>query len=269
MQCTAFSMEPATTLEKNEFHKVLTIVLTDWRLFRILRQLIEGTPQRSHEVSENDNGAIDLVIKRAWGEVAERGRCAVEIVHHLRKLGDDTPTVEAARGARAFIDGCRAVRVVAGMTAQEAERAGIANHRRYFQVFSGKTNMAPPEDKADWHFLESVDLGNGTDRRPSDHVQVVVSWQWPDAFDGMTPRDLFAVQKQISEGTWRENSQSPEWVGKAVAQVLDLDLESAPLQNRVKSLLKTWIASGALKVVSRPDESRKERKFVEVGQWAT
>jgi hypothetical protein len=46
------------------------------------------------------------------------------------------------------------------------------------------------------------------------------------------------VQKQISEGAWRESSQSPDWAGKAVAEVLDFDLQSAPLQNRVKSLLK-------------------------------
>jgi hypothetical protein len=96
-----------------------------------------------------------------------------------------------------------------------------------------------------------------------------VSWQWPNAFDGVTARDLFAIQKCISEGSWRESAQSPQWAGKAVAEVLDLDLESAPLQNRVKSLLKTWIASGALKVVTKLDEQRKEKKFIEVGQWAT
>lgn len=222
-----------------------------------------------HEVGENDNGSIDMVVKKAWGAVAERGGCAVELVHHLRKLGDSEPTIDAARGAGAFVAGCRAVRVLAGMTPAEAERAGIENPFRYFRVFSGKLNMAPRDDKSDWHFLESVDLGNGGADRPSDHVQVAVPWQWPDAFDGVTTRDLFAVQKRISEGTWRESSQSPDWVGKAVAEVLDLDLESAPPQSRVKSLLKSWLASGALKVVTRPDESRRERKFVEVGQWAT
>jgi hypothetical protein len=159
--------------------------------------------------------------------------------------------------------------VLAGMTKAEAERTGIENPYRYFRVFSGKLNMAPREDKSDWHFLESVDLGNGTADRPSDHVQVAVPWQWPNAFDGVTARDLFAIQKCISEGSWRESSQSPNWAGKAVAEVLDLDLESAPLQNRVKSLLKTWLASGALKVVTKLDEQRKEKKFIEVGQWTT
>jgi hypothetical protein len=223
----------------------------------------------SHEAPENDNGAIDLVIKKAWGAVAERGNCAVELVHHLRKIGDEAPTVDAARGAVAFVAGCRAVRVLAGMTTAEAERAGIENPYRYFRVFSGKLNMAPREDKSDWHYLESVNLGNGAGGRPSDHVQVAVPWQWPNALDGLATRDLFAVQKRVAEGQWRESAASPEWVGKAVAEVLDLDVEDAPVQNRIKSLLKTWLKTGALKVVTKLDEHRKERKFVEVGQWAT
>jgi AAA domain len=222
----------------------------------------------SHEVPENDNGSIDLVIKKAWSAVAERAGCAVELVHHLRKIGDNEPTVDDARGAGAFMAGCRAVRVLAGMTKAEAERAGIENPYRYFRVFAGKLNMAPREDKSDWLFLESVDLGNQTTDRPSDHVQVAVPWQWPNALDGLATRDLFAVQKHIAAGQWRESAQSSEWVGKAVAEVLDLDLELPSLQARVKSLLKTWLESGALTVVCRFDDHRKERKFVEVGQWA-
>jgi hypothetical protein len=200
------------------------------------------------------------------GRVAERGHCAVELVHHLRKIGDETPTIDAARGARAFVDACRAGRVLAGMTAQEAERGGIENHHRYFRVFHGKLNMAPMDTKSDWHFLESVDLGNGGGIRPSDHVQVVTTWQWPDAFDGVTARDLFAVQKQISEGAWRESSQSPDWAGKAVAEVLDFDLQSAPLQNRVKSLLKKH---GLQVEHSRSCRNRTKLAENEVGQWAT
>jgi hypothetical protein len=221
-----------------------------------------------HEVGENDNGSIDMVVKKAWGAVAERGECAVELVHHLRKLGDNEPTIDAARGAGAFVAGCRAVRVLAGMTPAEAARANVENPFRYFRVFSGKLNMAPRDDKSDWYHLESVDLGNRTADRPSDHVQVAVSWQWPNALDGLAARDLFAVQKHVSEGQWRKSATSPVWVGKAVAAVLDLDIEDAPVQTRIKSLLKTWIQTGALKVITKLDDHRKEREFVEVGQWA-
>jgi hypothetical protein len=49
--CTAFDIEPASTIEQNIFHKVLTIVLTDWRIFRILRQLIEANTVRMNRRS--------------------------------------------------------------------------------------------------------------------------------------------------------------------------------------------------------------------------
>jgi hypothetical protein len=101
-----------------------------------------------------------------------------------------------------------------------------------------------------------------------DHVQVVVRWQWPDAFEGLSTRDLLEVQKRIAAGDWRESEQAADWAGKAVAEVLRFDLSSAPLKSKVKALLKSWLASGALRVVKRNDRDRKERPFIEVGQWA-
>jgi hypothetical protein len=219
-----------------------------------------------HEVSENDNVAVDKVIKE-WGWLAEQGNCAVELVHHVRKLGDGEATVESARGAIAFVAGCRDVRVLNVMTKEEGTRAGIQNNRLYFRTYSGKANLAPPMDKSEWFELKSVDLENGPPGL-SDHVQVVVRWQWPDAFEGLSSRDLLAVQKRIAAGDWRESEQAADWAGKAVAEVLRFDLSSAPLKSKVKALLKSWLASGALRVVRRNDRDRKERPFIEVGQWA-
>jgi AAA domain len=220
-----------------------------------------------HRLGENDNGAIDAVVKE-WGMVAERGRCAVDLTHHTRKLGGGEVNAESSRGAKALVDGCRSVRVLNRMSEEEGGRAGIDNHRLYFRAMADKVNLAPPAERADWFRLISVDLENGPPGQ-SDLVGVVVSWKWPDALDGVSARDLFAIQKRISQGEWRESSQSPEWAGKAVAEVLDLDLSRAPPLGRVKSLLKTWIGSGALEVVERPDASRQKRKFIEVGEWAT
>jgi hypothetical protein len=38
---------------------------------------------------------------------------------------------------------------------------------------------------------------------------------------------------------------------------------------RVNTLLKTWLAPGALKRTERLDEHRQEKMFIEVGAWAT
>ena len=94
-------------------------------------------------------------------------------------------------------------------------------------------------------------------------------WTWPDAFTGVTVATLQAVQKRMEGGTWRESSQAEDWVGKAVAEVLGLDVGDKSDRARISTLLKTWIKSGALKVVERPDEAAQAKDFVEVGEWAS
>jgi hypothetical protein len=218
-----------------------------------------------HGVMENDNGHMDLVIKEGFGAIANATNSAGEMFHHPGKAkpGQADTSVEDGRGASAILWAVRSARVFNFMTPEEAAKLGMAEDDRklHIRIANGKANMGPL-GKAKWMKLVVEDLING------DHVAVASPWSPPDPFQGVTARDLFAVQKRISEGVWRESSQSPDWAGRAVAEVLDLDLESAPLQNRIKSLLKTWLTSGALKVITKPDESRRERKFVEVGQWA-
>lgn len=54
----------------------------------------------SHQVSENDNGAIDQVAKE-WSRLADRCNCAIELVHHTRKTNGEDATTESGRGASA------------------------------------------------------------------------------------------------------------------------------------------------------------------------
>jgi hypothetical protein len=216
-----------------------------------------------HGVPENDNGAQDMVVKK-WGVVAERANCSIELVDHTRKLGDRQATADDSRGASSKVAGCRAVRVLNRMDEVEAGRAGVDEPLAYFKVSNGKVNLVPMSKRADWFKLESIDLGNGP---PADHVGVVVAWEWPDAFDGIAPGTLFAVQKGIAAGDWRENPQAKQWAGNAVAEVLHLDVSDKAVKARCRTLLHSWISGGALLVVSKPDGSRKERNFIEVGQW--
>jgi AAA domain len=73
-----------------------------------------------HRVAENDNNAIDVVVKE-WGRVADAANCAVELVHHIRK-GEQEVTAESARGGSAFIDAARVVRTVNRMTEDQAKK---------------------------------------------------------------------------------------------------------------------------------------------------
>jgi len=221
-----------------------------------------------HAAPENDNGAIDMVAKALAG-VADRCDCSIETIHHVRKGNGAELTVEDARGASALIGAARSVRVLNPMTLVEATKADIVpNERRlYFRIDNGKANMAPPAAAASWRKLVGVGLGNGTATYPEDQVGVVTAWTWPDAFEGLTSHDLKAVQNRVAGGRWRADVRSGEWVGRAVAEVLELDLDEEADRARVKALLRTWLGNRSLVTVERDDGSRRRRKYVEVGTW--
>ena len=231
----------------------------------------------SHGVSENDNGAIDAVVK-AWTSVAKRANCSIVLVHHTKKLGGEKVTAEASRGAVALVAAARVTLVLNRMDKEEAQRFGIAEdaeRRRLFTVQDDKANRAPAEEAA-WFRLASQDVANsiGADDpfgEEGDSVGVVTRWSPPNAFDGVTADHLRSVQRAVDKGSWKESSQAKNWVGIAVANVmgLDPDREAKADRARINALLRQWIASGALVVVEkRCPEKREDKKFVEVGEWA-
>ncbi len=221
-----------------------------------------------HEVAENDNQAQDQVVKE-WGRVADRGNCAVHLVDHTRKMGPDSEvTTESARGGKAKTDGCRSVRVINRMTKEEGEKAGVENHRLYFRAYDDKPNLHPPADKSDWYRLRSVQLPNGHLGGPGDSIGVVTTWQWPDPLAGLTGADFDKVAAVIKRGNWRENNQAAAWVGKAVAEALELDASNKADRAKITAMLNVWRSSGALVVVERQDEKREMKKFIEVREDA-
>lgn len=222
----------------------------------------------SHHVSENDNMAIDTVAK-LWAKIADATGCAVELVHHSRKTNGSEVTIEDARGGVALISAARSARVLNSMTSDEAKRAGVERPRLHFRVDNGKSNLAPPPEGSTWFRMEGVALGNGPLGTDGDYVGVVTPWKWPDHTASVTVADLRKVQRAVEDGRWRESSQAEAWVGKAIASALGLDLSAKSDMAIVKASLRMWLASGALVVTESPDESRRLRKFVEVGEWAT
>ncbi len=214
----------------------------------------------SHGVPENDNTAIDAIAK-AWGRVAERANCAIELIHHARKLAGAEVTAESSRGGIALVSASRVTRVMNRMTEDEASRAGVDEPRRYFRVFADKQNLAPPAEASDWYRLESVPLPNG------DNVGVVAPWQWPDALADLTAHDLLAVQQALAGKNLREHPQAKDWAGHTVAEVLGLNSDAKHERARIRTMLGTWIRSGALRVIEVPDAKRMRRPCIEVGEW--
>jgi hypothetical protein len=215
----------------------------------------------SHEVSENDNRAIDAVVK-AWGRLADECNCSINLVHHVRKGNGQDSTADSARGAKALVDAARSVIVFNRMSPDDAALAGVPEDQRgfYFRTQNDKANLAPP-DKAAWYRMNNVSLENG------DQVGVACPWKWPELFDGVSTSHLIAAQKAIELGEWRLDVRSGDaWVGVPVAKVLDLDPKKHG--KRIAKIVAEWIENEALKVVEKLDAQRHARKFVEVGKWA-
>ncbi len=220
-----------------------------------------------HGVQENDDAAMDMVVKE-WGRVAERGNCAIHLIYHSRKPGgaESEVTTESSRGGSSQTDACRVVRPINRMSEKEATAAGVENPRLYFRTLHDKANLQPPAERADWFKLVSVDLGNGPMGLPGDSVGVVTKWELPDALAGITGADFEKVARVIRGGKWRHHPQSDSWVGRAVAEALDLDIDNKTVQAKVKRMLGVWYAAKSLVIVEGLSEKREVRKFVEVAE---
>lgn len=228
----------------------------------------------SHRVSENDNGAIDLVVKR-WGKIAHCTRTSIELVHHVRKTNGAEVTIEDARGASALVNGTRATRALTRMSDNEGKSLGVTEPWRYFRSGGvAKSNLAPPAGapagKAEWFTSTSVQLGNGPGRgvealMTGDAVGVVTR----ASLTTMTVvQDHDALQKAlelIRKGHWRADVRAGDnWVGHAVAQAFGLDASDAGDKPEIKRMLKQWRHDRLIDDEQRQDSSRHQRLFVRV-----
>ncbi len=231
----------------------------------------------THRVNENDNGAIDKVAK-LWAQIADMTNCAVDVVHHLRKMSDREATVEDARGAVSLIGAARSVRVLNRMTEDQATKAGLDPNDRfsYFWIHHGKANLTKLDNSQHWRKIESVPLGNGTGiSKPQDHAGVVTEWHWPskDEVAAQIPDDVLSeVLVRLANQNCRESAQSGDWAGYVVAQAMGVHVETGrtmtPEKRRIKAAMDAWIESGVLALVDEDDPRHVGRKikFVRPGE---
>ena len=220
---------------------------------------------RTHKVHENDNSAIEEVVE-CFEDIAAAANCAVHLWHHTRKENGQGASVDSARGAKAFIDACRSVRIFETMMKDAARTLRIEHHGLYFRSFSGKRNFAPPLDESNWFKFASVELNN--DPLFGDNVGVVERWQYPDAqHSHLSSHAISGIMEKVgSELRWRDYPTSEMWVGKAVAEVLGLDPEDDIVA--IKGAIKKLKNIHALKeTIGWDASSRRDKTFVVVGSW--
>ena len=214
----------------------------------------------SHQVSENNNMAVDMVAKE-WSRIADVCNCSINLVHHIRKTNGTEATADSARGAVSLIGAARSVHVYNRMTEEEADKAGIdpAEAKFIFRTSNDKANLSPP-DAADWYRMNNVDLDNG------DKVGVACPWKWPNAFEGVTEDKLRQIQAAVGNGEWREDIRSNDWVGHAIGSIVGKDPNDRAHKRQIAEMVRQWIKNGVLDIENRLDAKRMRRAFVVTGR---
>lgn len=223
----------------------------------------------SHRMGENDNNAIDAIVKRL-NKLADRCNCAVEIVHHVRKPSSgskEQTDVNDARGASALLGGVRSARVLNVMSEEIADLARIDQKDRfsYFSVTNGKSNMTKRSGDAKWRHLADFDLCNGPIGE-SDHVGVVEYFEIPDALSHIPANAVeiaLDVASKFDHG--RLSSKSPDWFGHLVGPRLGIDAENKANKETLRLLISKWIEAGVLKIRMGEDKNRVMREFLTIG----
>jgi len=147
------------------------------------------------------------------------------------------------------------------MTTQQADDLGLSDLERqsYFRVGRAKANRTPPE-LAKWSRVVSKILANG------DNVGALEAWQYPDAFANVTTTDMYAIRDLATKEDFRADSRAKNWIGKAIAERLNLNPANKADLAKTKRILKTWIGNGVLAIDTREDDHRKQRDYIIPGR---
>jgi len=221
----------------------------------------------AHLVNENNNGSIQAVVAMLR-KLARDTNSSVQLVHHIRKGNGDDATIDSVRGAGSLIGAARAARVINRITPEDAMALGVDEHEALgiFRVDDGKANLAPPSDKAVYRRMQSVEIANG------EHIGVATEFKLPDLFDGVTADNARNVQKLVQEAEanqtpYKANVQAKQYVGHAVAEELNLDMEKPGDKAKVKAIVKQWLKTNVLKAAEMYDKRQgRDVQCVVVGE---
>lgn len=219
----------------------------------------------ANDINENDNGQMNKAVAqiRRIADVTNSGIC---LVHHIRKTGGEDANIDSVRGAGSLIGAVRAARIINRVSTDDLMRMGVpeADAVGIFRIDDGKANLAPPSNKSTYYRMESVKIDNG------EYVGVAVPFFMPDAFDNVTARHAMAVQKIVGNAPdpMRENVQAKNWVGHAVAEVLNLDIDKPDDKGRIKSIVRKWLDTDVLRREMVPDARQgRDVAAIVVGVW--
>jgi hypothetical protein len=234
----------------------------------------------SHGVGENDNGAIDAVVKE-WAFIAAEANCSISLAHHIKKIEGREATALDSRGASSLVNAARSCLVINPMSAEQADACGLQKRERkfYFSMIDGKSNRAPPAVHADWFRLIGVKLGNADvgSPGPEDDVAALEHFTPPSIWGGFKASQLRFVQDKIADSGpehCRASSLSPNWVGFILSDLLDIPLprngngiaDKGEGKEKLVRMLDAWVQNDILKVEQRMVGRSENKPCVVVGR---
>lgn len=205
----------------------------------------------AHGVNENDNGAIDRVAK-ILNQVAEHGNCAIEIVHHIKKVDENKKraTSDDGRGASSLASAARSIRVFNKMSEEEAKRFDIHPNDRhsYFVMNYEKRTYGKMQAQDIWRKLEGQSLFNSKSNRvPHESTGVATPWEPPQEKrleEVMTGKERAMILTNCANQTWNYDVRAASWVGEMIADVMGKNVDDD--RNMLKSLIDKMIREGLL-----------------------
>lgn len=142
----SFLIEPLDGYEVN-------ILSTEWHQFFYQvalnrRLLVIDTLRISHQLDENDSGAMSQVVG-AMKRIAMQTGCAIVFLHHTSKssaMNGQGAEQQASRGSSVLVDNIRWQGYMATMSAEEAKIWGVDEERRrhFVQFGVSKQNYGAP-----------------------------------------------------------------------------------------------------------------------------
>ncbi len=217
---------------------------------------------KSHSLNENSNEDMDAAAT-AWAEIADEIRCAILLVHHVRK--GPVLDIDSARGATALIAASRAAYMLQTMSEQEAEELSIPKKERWrhIRMDDGKANMAPPAAVADWFRMEMVALHNRTPEYPhGDMVAALARWEPPSVWESQSSAEINTCLDEIDNGHPRgglyqqqkRGKKTDRWVGVVLINRLPVNEAQATL------MVSAWMKSGVLVEATYQDPDQRREK---------
>lgn len=221
----------------------------------------------THLVNENSNAGIQAVVG-IFREISRKTDSSLKLIHHTRKGNGEDATIDSVRGAGAIIGAARAARVINRISEKNAEAIGMTPEeaKGVFRIDDGKSNLAPPADKAIYRKMIGIELAN------SEWVGVATPFELPDEWAGMTDNVINEMLSRIDRGlpdapgeefySLRPQDKG-RWVGKVITEFEFSNPDHVKSPAQAKAILRQWLKTGLIEEMEyRSATQRKDRKGV-------